>query len=209
MSVSTTFMIVGKNDTPLYEVDLGGGTSSRVGEKGLSEFFTRRLPLLMPSRSLSRHPLTPSRCAVSQTQRHVVHRCVCGCVIDVLVCCLSVCMWWLCVAEQDQGAHLRQFVLHAALDIVDELVWKSSALFLKTVDRYQNMYISAMVSPGNVRLLLLHEQRTDEGTVKQFFQDVHELYLKVLLNPFYQLNGPITSVSFDARVKGLARRLRS
>eukprot|EP00013_Stygamoeba_regulata_P027055 CAMPEP_0177663542 /NCGR_PEP_ID=MMETSP0447-20121125/19974_1 /TAXON_ID=0 /ORGANISM="Stygamoeba regulata, Strain BSH-02190019" /LENGTH=139 /DNA_ID=CAMNT_0019169371 /DNA_START=33 /DNA_END=452 /DNA_ORIENTATION=+ len=137
-SVSTTFMIVGKDDTPLYEVDLGGGTSSR-----------------------------------------------------------------------DQGAHLRQFVLHAALDVVDETVWKTSSLFLKTVDRYQNMYISALVSPGNVRLLLLHEQRTDEGTVKQFFQDVHELYLKVLLNPFYQLNSPITSVSFDARVKGLARRLRS
>jgi hypothetical protein len=90
--------------------------------------------------------------------------------------------------------------------MVDEKLWASNSKYLKVVDRFANLFISAFVSPGNVRLLLLHEKK-DEDNVKQFFNEVYELYLHVLLNPFYRLNSPITSAAFDAKVKAFGKRL--
>jgi hypothetical protein len=92
--------------------------------------------------------------------------------------------------------------------MVDEKMWASNSKYLKVVDRFANLFISAFVSPGNVRLLLLHEKK-DEDSVKQFFNEVYELYLHVLLNPFYRLNSPITSAAFDAKVKAIGKRLLS
>lgn len=39
-------------------------------------------------------------------------------------------------------------------------------------------FVMTRVSPYQCRLLLLHEVRNDDG-IKGFFQDVHELYVKV------------------------------
>jgi hypothetical protein len=64
----------------------------------------------------------------------------------------------------------------------------------------QDLYISAYVTPGGVRLLLLHEAK-NEDAVKSFFVEVHELYIRVLLNPFYSVNSRIKSSAFDAKVK--------
>ena len=56
-----------------------------------------------------------------------------------------------------------------------------------------------------VRFLLLHRSRSEDA-VRAFFTEVHELYLKVLLNPFYKPQSPITAKGFDAKVKALAQR---
>ena len=58
---------------------------------------------------------------------------------------------------------------------------------------------------GGLRFLVLHESRNEEG-IKSFCADVHELYVKVLLNPLYTPYSAIESRDFDARVKALARR---
>ncbi len=81
--------------------------------------------------------------------------------------------------------------------------WRLPQCFIKTVDKYNDLYISAYVTPGNVRFLLLHEAK-NEDAVRQFFSEVHELYVKVLLNPFYELNQRIRSPAFDQRVKASA-----
>jgi hypothetical protein len=54
-----------------------------------------------------------------------------------------------------------------------------------------------------MRFLLLHDQKTDEAIIKAFFYEVYELYIKVLLNPFYEKNSAITSKLFDERVRTL------
>ena len=95
---------------------------------------------------------------------------------------------------------MSQFILHASLDLVDEMQWKTNTTFLKAVDKYNDLYISAYVTPGSVRFLLLHEAK-NEDAVKSFFADVHELYIRVLQNPFYEPNTRIESSAFDARVK--------
>ena len=110
--------------------------------------------------------------------------------------------------KKDEHKHMSQFVLHAALDLVDEKVWSTGSKYLKVVDRFANLYISAFVSPGHVRFMLLHDKK-DEDSIKSFFNDVYELYLRVLLNPFYTLNSPIKSHLFDTKIKSMSKRILS
>ena len=89
--------------------------------------------------------------------------------------------------------------------MVDDAVWGTQSMLFKNVDKFNDYLVSAFVTAGHVRLMLLHDVRNEDG-IRNFFHDVHELYVKVLMNPFYEKNSPITSSLFDARVKTLGRR---
>ncbi|CAN1344081.1 Trafficking protein particle complex subunit 2 [Linum perenne] len=80
--------------------------------------------------------------------------------------------------KREDAAQLNQFVLHAALDIVQDSAWSTSAMFLKHLDRFNDLVVSVYVTAGHTRLMLLHDSRNDDG-IKSFFQEVHELYIKV------------------------------
>jgi hypothetical protein len=78
--------------------------------------------------------------------------------------------------------------------------------YLRDVDQFNDLRVSSFVTAGHVRFMLLHDQvlrsprvrpparrpvpmaalpqRTDEGAIKQFFADLHELYLKVHTSSF-------------------------
>ncbi|KAJ2787524.1 TRAPP subunit [Coemansia interrupta] len=107
--------------------------------------------------------------------------------------------------QRDESKYLNQFIVHAALDLVDDAQLMSTACYLKTVDRYNNWNVSAYVTPSNVRLMLLHENKMDEA-IRSFFVDAHELYLKTMLNPFYEPNAPIQSQTFSTKVSTLAKK---
>ncbi|XP_071937324.1 uncharacterized protein [Coffea arabica] len=79
--------------------------------------------------------------------------------------------------RKEDAAHQHQFILHAALDIVQDLAWTTSAMFLKGIDRFNDLVVSVYVTAGHTRLMLLHDSRNDDG-IKSFFQEVHELYIK-------------------------------
>ncbi|MEW5300852.1 MAG: hypothetical protein WDW38_005231 [Sanguina aurantia] len=108
--------------------------------------------------------------------------------------------------KEQQAQYLHQFVLHASLDAVDETMWGTKELHLKTVDRFNNLYVTAFVTPGTARFLLLHDGRNDD-TIKAFFMEVYELYIRVMLNPFHTPTQRITSKDFDRKVKVLAKRM--
>eukprot|EP00051_Salpingoeca_urceolata_P035862 m.31731 g.31731 ORF g.31731 m.31731 type:complete len:147 (-) comp9826_c0_seq1:125-565(-) len=101
--------------------------------------------------------------------------------------------------------HLNQFVVHSALDVVDQLMWTTQQMTLKTVDKFNDWLVSAFVTAGSVRFMLLHDQRNDDG-IKNFFTEIHELYVKALLNPFYELGTPISSGHFRSKVAIYARK---
>lgn len=48
----------------------------------------------------------------------------------------------------------------------------------QTIDRFNNLIVTAFVTPGNARFLLLHDGRSDDS-IRAFFTDVYELYLRV------------------------------
>ncbi|CCI48689.1 hypothetical protein ABG067_006214 [Albugo candida] len=107
--------------------------------------------------------------------------------------------------RKEENAHVNEFLIHSALDVVDEMTWTTSAMALKVVDTFNDQYVSAFVTATNLKFLLLHDSRNDDA-IKSFFLELYELYLKLLMNPFYEYDTKIASEIFDARVKTLARR---
>lgn len=67
------------------------------------------------------------------------------------------------------------------------------------------MLVYAFCTAGGARFLMLHDVRNEEN-VKNFFYEVHELYLRVVLSPFHSSRTPIASSVFDARVRAASRR---
>jgi hypothetical protein len=79
---------------------------------------------------------------------------------------------------QERPQYLYHFVMHAALDAVEEQEWNTNAMHLGVVDRFNNYQVSAFTTAAHIKFLLLHDGRSDE-IVKNFFRDVYELYLRV------------------------------
>ncbi|KAL3235130.1 Trafficking protein particle complex subunit 20 [Nakaseomyces bracarensis] len=132
---------------------------------------------------------------------------------------------------------LNPFILHAALDIVEDLQWQPSAgtsgasvgngflrsrsnvstdnCYLGQVDHFYGLAITAYLTYGGKKFVMLHGNNStrgknshmiDDNMVRSFYQDVHELYIKTLMNPFYTQDSPIESPTFDLRVQTLAKK---
>ncbi|KAM9959893.1 hypothetical protein ACTFIR_000994 [Dictyostelium discoideum] len=98
------------------------------------------------------------------------------------------------ITVQKKETYVLQYIAHGALDIVEEHVWKSNNMYLKIIDKFNKVQISSFVTAGH------------EDAIKNFFVEVHDLYLKILLNPFYEYNKPITSTAFDAKVRKIGTK---
>ncbi|KAF8389379.1 hypothetical protein HHK36_026074 [Tetracentron sinense] len=52
--------------------------------------------------------------------------------------------------KKEDAAHQHQFILHVALDIVQDLAWTTSAMFLKAVDRFNDLVVSVYVTADHI-----------------------------------------------------------
>jgi hypothetical protein len=48
----------------------------------------------------------------------------------------------------------------------------------QVVDKFNDLLVSCYNTAGHARLLLLHDSRLSEESIRAFFQEVHELYVK-------------------------------
>jgi len=104
-----------------------------------------------------------------------------------------------------QDRHVIQMIANASLDAVEETMRMNGTMYLKAVDKFNEWTVSAFVTAGNMKFILLHESKNDEG-IRSFFMDVWELYLKTIMNPFHTAHTPIRSSVFDARVRMSAKK---
>ncbi|KPI39303.1 Trafficking protein particle complex subunit 2 [Cyphellophora attinorum] len=59
----------------------------------------------------------------------------------------------------ETSRYMNQFIVHAALDVVEEVQWLTPNMWLKVIDSYAptNSHVSCMVTGSNHRFMLLHQ----------------------------------------------------
>ena len=133
----------------------------------------------------------------------------------------------------ESSRYMNQFIVHAALDVVEEVQWLSPNMWLKVIDNYAptNSHISCYMTGTNVRFMLLHQPggptapagsrastlssssiaqnptspQTEEA-IRQFMTEVYEIWVKTLMNPFYKIGDEIKSPAFRTRVTAAGRK---
>ncbi|CAG5097336.1 Oidioi.mRNA.OKI2018_I69.XSR.g15031.t1.cds [Oikopleura dioica] len=108
--------------------------------------------------------------------------------------------------REKEQRHLCQLIAHASLDLVEARARATSQCFLKSVDRFNEWHISAYLTPGGAKFIMVHDQ-INEDAVRNFFQDVNDIWLRLRLNPFYNPDGEIKNKSFLLRVRAIGQRL--
>ncbi|CAI2384573.1 unnamed protein product [Moneuplotes crassus] len=104
------------------------------------------------------------------------------------------------------SSHMDEFVIHSSLDFVETKMLKTNQVYLKEVDTHLSSTVYCYLTAANVKILLLIDSKGDDSSKNVFFSELHDLYVKTIMNPFYEPNTKINFPAFDSRVKELTKK---
>lgn len=101
---------------------------------------------------------------------------------------------------------LKQFIANASLDVLENIQFRSNQIFFKNIDSYYGYSIYIYLTQGNTKLIILTNCKNHDESIRQFCIEIHEIYVKKILSPFYDTNTAIRSKVFDAKVRQFAKK---
>lgn len=102
-------------------------------------------------------------------------------------------------------SYMHELIAFASIDMIELLENNNNNMFLKGVDKFNENNVTAFITAGKMKFIMLHEGK-NEDAIKHFFYEVYEYYTKALLNPFIDKNSKIFSVSFENKVKSVFKK---
>lgn len=136
------------------------------------------------------------------------------------------------------GASSSNINSNSSSNAATQQLLKNDNCYLSRVDHFYGHVVTAYITYSGLKFVMVHCNvngvteggnnnntndsnnqamvtgpglvHVDDTKCKKFYQEVHELYVKTLLNPFYKLGQAISSPEFNARVHLIANKhLRS
>merc|ERR1711871_1224441 len=123
---------------------------------------------------------------------------------------------WGSEAESDPLKFHR--IIHIALDVIDEKVKAKRAPvdarlgelyigFLYPTEEYKTYGYQTQTNVKYV--LVLSDTSANDQNINGFFKRFHDLWVRAVSNPFYELGGPMQSKRFEQSVEELVKRCSS
>lgn len=53
------------------------------------------------------------------------------------------------LVKRKEYVQLHEFILHSSLDIIDNIQWNSQNMYLKTVDRFNELSVTCLLTPSS------------------------------------------------------------
>ena len=79
-------------------------------------------------------------------------------------------------------------------------------MYMRTIDKYNELFVSCMLTPSNAKFLLIHENNKSEDQIKAFFNEVYEYFVKIVMNPFYDPTEKINIPHFDEKIRKIGSK---
>jgi len=107
--------------------------------------------------------------------------------------------------------HIHHFIAHASLDLIDEIKYQKSSMYLGLVDKHGDYNIYAFLTGANFKFLLLLDKNSvkNENYTKNFFLELYKIFTKVLMNPLYDPKERIKNPYFNKKIQNMVKNFLS
>lgn len=83
------------------------------------------------------------------------------------------------LSSDKEITYFHELISYSSIDLVEAMEWTTNAMYLKNVDKFNELLIHCFVTPGRMRFLLIHSWKNKDDAIRNFFCEVWEFYTKV------------------------------